>query len=124
MSAPSQEDFQGTARFSIERRLGSGSFGVVYLAYDKERNMQVALKTLRQILRQENAEALYSFKQEFRSLADVTHPNLVALYELISDGELWFFTMEKVEGENFLGYINEPDKRLNLTRLQIGRAHV
>lgn len=102
-----QEEFKGTERFSIIRRLGSGSFGVVYLAYDQERHTQVALKTLHRIAHTEDAEALYRFKREFRSLADVTHPNLVALYELISDGEEWFFTMELVRGVSFTDFVFE-----------------
>src|SRR5438067_572007 len=98
MTISSIEDFKGTERFSIQRRLGSGSFGVVYQAHDQERNTTVALKILRQTLCLESNKALYRFKQEFRALTDVTHPNLVTLYELIADGEQWFFTMELIDG--------------------------
>ncbi|MBI4854749.1 MAG: protein kinase [Acidobacteria bacterium] len=95
-----EKDFAGTSRFEIKRRLGAGGFGVVYEAFDRERNAPVALKTLHQA----DAEAIYRFKQEFRALADITHRNLASLYELICEEEQWFFTMELVQGINFLKY--------------------
>ncbi|KAF0247614.1 MAG: ATPase/protein kinase family protein, partial [bacterium] len=95
-----ETDFVGTSRFEIRRRLGAGGFGVVYEAFDRERNAPVALKTLHQ----GDAEAIYRFKQEFRALADITHRNLASLYELICEGDQWFFTMELVQGVHFLKY--------------------
>ncbi|MFY9225513.1 MAG: protein kinase, partial [Blastocatellia bacterium] len=95
---PSSSNFVGTKRFSIKHRLGAGSFGVVYEAFDQEKNSLVALKVLHPTLFQESGEALYRFKREFRALADLIHPNLVSLYELIADQESWFFTMELVKG--------------------------
>ena len=98
------EEFPGTARFSIQRRLGAGAFGVVYESYDREKNALVALK----VLRQDDAALLYRFKQEFRALADVSHPNLVPLYELHTAGQRWFFTMDLVYGRTFVDALRAP----------------
>jgi hypothetical protein len=101
---PQADAFAGTPRFHVRRPLGTGGFGAVYEAWDRDTGAVVALK----VLRRGDAPALVRFKREFRALADVTHPNLVALYELIHESGLWFFTMELVEGVDFLSHVWAP----------------
>jgi hypothetical protein len=94
-------EFRGTDRFRIHRRLGAGGMGVVYEAFDSDRNDRVALKTLHRI----EPQALYRLKQEFRALQGLEHPNLVSLGELIESDGQWFFTMELVDGVGFLDWV-------------------
>jgi eukaryotic-like serine/threonine-protein kinase len=91
-------------RFTLVRRLGAGGMGVVFEAYDQQRGELVALKTMRKV----DPLALVRFKQEFRSLSDLTHPNLVNLYELVAIDDRWFFTMELVEGCDFVTHVRTP----------------
>ena len=75
--------------------------GVVYEAQDRERNQTVALKTLRR----PDPALLYRLKKEFRSLAEIAHPNLLALHELHEHDGRWFFTMELIGGVGFLDWV-------------------
>ena len=96
------EEWKGTTRYEIVRRIGAGGMGAVYEAFDCDRRQRVALKTLLRF----SPAALYRFKQEFRTLADVHHPNLVHLFELVVSEEApVFFTMELVPGTDFLTHV-------------------
>jgi len=55
----------------VGQRLGAGSFGVVWEAFDRYRNRTVALKVLERV----SAETVARFKREFRYLAEIRHPN-------------------------------------------------
>jgi hypothetical protein len=95
------DDFRGTSRFVLRRRVGVGGGGVVYEAEDVVEREVVALKTLRTL----DAGSLLRLKHEFRALQGVHHPNLVTLGELLEDNGRWFFTMEYVPGRSFLEHV-------------------
>ncbi len=93
--------FAGSPRFELTRTLGAGGMGVVFEAVDRQSAARVALK----LLPVADPDALFRFKREFRSLAALEHPNLVELYELVAEDDQWFFTMELVDGVDFLDWV-------------------
>jgi len=98
-------EWKGTERYQVRRCIGAGGMGTVYEAFDREREQPIALKKLRYF----SPAALYLFKQEFRTLADVVHPNLVRLHELVAtEAHEAFFTMELVVGSEFLAHARAP----------------
>ncbi len=111
------EEFTGTARFAVVKRLGEGGMGVVYEALDRDSGARVALKT---IAARSNG-SLLRFKHEFRALRGIEHPNLVGLGELMQDAGRWFFTMELVEGVDFLEHVRGDGMRLGEADTDDGR---
>jgi serine/threonine protein kinase len=109
--APEGSDWHGTARYDVRARIGTGGMGAVYEAFDRQRGQLVAVKTLLRF----SPSALYRFKQEFRTLADVVHPNLVHLYELVATDADVFFAMELVRGVDFLAHVLRPGAPVRAT---------
>jgi predicted ATPase/serine/threonine protein kinase len=90
--------------YDVTGLLGEGGMGRVYDAVARDHGVRVALKTLSRMA----PESLLRFKSEFRSVAGISHPNLVPLYELGCHEDLWFFTMERVDGSDFLTGVRGP----------------
>ena len=88
-------------RYTLQRKIGVGGMGVVYEAMDRESGATVALKTLINVA----GSSLLRFKQEFRGLAELQHPNLVRLHELEEVDGLWFFTMDLIDGVDLVSHV-------------------
>src|SRR5260370_20872831 len=97
-------------RFEIISRLGSGSFGIVYEAFDRYRNRIVALKMLERAV----PDAVARFKREFRYLAVLRHPNLASLYELLVLADKWALSMELIRGSELLENLPVGDRPKSL----------
>tara|TARA_B100001750_G_scaffold217356_1_gene202638 strand:- start:967 stop:4635 length:3669 start_codon:yes stop_codon:yes gene_type:complete len=93
--------FAGSDRFRLIEMLGRGAFGAVYRVEDRERGTEVALKTLYEV----EPQSLLLFKNEFRALQDLDHPNLVHFHELYEEAGEWYFTMDLVDGQGFREYV-------------------
>lgn len=106
------EDARRLGRFELLRKLGAGGMGVVYEARDLDDGERVALKALRSI----TPSAATRFKREFRALADVTHPNIVRLYELFATARQMYFSMERIEGVDFMSWVRAPGTRSDWSR--------
>lgn len=92
------------SRYHIERRLGRGGMGEVYVALDRELNERVALKTISTPLAAD-PRAVERLKLELRLARSVAHPHVCRVLELgrheLSDGSCqWFFTLQLIEGES------------------------
>jgi serine/threonine protein kinase/tetratricopeptide (TPR) repeat protein len=99
--------------YTLLSELGRGGMGTVYEAVHVNHKNHVALKVLPDM----DGRRLHLFKREFRSLANVNHPNLIGLHRLECDGEQWFFTMDLIDGTDFIRYAR-PDGELNEQRLR------
>src|SRR6202049_1689711 len=96
-------------RYEIVQILGQGGMGAVYKAADLELNRTVALKVIRPELAREKA-IVDRFKQELLLSHQVTHRNVIRIYDLNDSDGMKFITMEYVEGENLSTLIHEKKK--------------
>jgi serine/threonine protein kinase/Tol biopolymer transport system component len=84
--------------FQIERELGRGGMGVVYLARDTRLDRMVAIKALPDHL-VDDPDRLARFQREAKTLASVNHPNIASIYGLESHEKHQYLVLEYVEGE-------------------------
>ncbi|MGC2399875.1 MAG: tetratricopeptide repeat protein [Acidobacteriaceae bacterium] len=96
-------------RYEVLRLLGEGGMGAVYKARDIELNRMVALKVIRPDLAR-NRAVLDRFKQELILATQVTHRNVVRIYDLGEAEGIKFITMEYVDGEDLSAVLRKHTK--------------
>lgn len=86
-------------RYEVQEQIGAGGMGAVYRALDRNTGEPVALKVLLPSLTK-NERARERFLNEARLSQKLSHPNIVNVYDVQHDGDLYFLTMELLEGQD------------------------
>lgn len=86
-------------RFKLDRILGAGGMGVVWLARDEKLGESVALKFVPNLIRW-NRRGLEQLRREARTARNLAHPNIVRVYDVFEDSEFAAIAMEYVEGHS------------------------
>lgn len=115
-TAPAKD---GTAdfgpRYKVERLLGQGGMGAVYLAYDQELGRRVALKLVKPELAV-HPEAMARFRQELLLASKISHRNILRIHDLGDIGGTKFISMAFVDGED-LHHLLMREGKLPLDRM-------
>ena len=93
---------QGTVlngRYEIGELIGSGGMSLVYRAVDLQQHRTVAIKMLREQYA-DDPTFIHRFKREGQSVAALSHPNIVKVYAVCQDGEVFYLVMELIEGQD------------------------
>lgn len=97
---------QSIGDFRVERILGRGGMGEVYLAQQTSLKRSVALKVLRQDL-VDDENYLRRFEAEAKAVAPISHPNIVSVIAIGKDRGVHYIALEYVQGPNLREYINK-----------------
>ena len=108
------EPGQMLAHYRLERKIGEGGMGVVYVAEDTRLGRRVALKVL-PAETAGDASRKARFEREARAIAALNHPNIVTLHSVEEDGGIGFLTMELVDGRRLTELL--PKDGLDLRRI-------
>jgi predicted Ser/Thr protein kinase len=90
-------------RYRLEKVLGKGGMGAVYLAYDPVLDRRVALKVPR--FSGDEADMCERFLREGRAAATVRHPNLCPVYDIANQEGVYYLTMAYIEGKPLSDYL-------------------
>jgi serine/threonine-protein kinase len=95
-------------RYALVAQQGSGGMSVIYKAIDRALGRTVAIKILRPSLTSDPS-FLEKFRNEARAVANLSHPNIVTVYDVGSDGPTHYIVMEMIEGQDLKKLIKQHD---------------
>ncbi|TMU88405.1 Stk1 family PASTA domain-containing Ser/Thr kinase [Bacillus sp. BHET2] len=95
-----------SGRYRIIKLIGGGGMANVYLAHDVILDREVAIKMLRIDFANEE-EFIKRFQREAQSATSLTHPNIVSIYDVGEEDELYYIVMEYVHGMTLKQYIQQ-----------------
>lgn len=93
-------------RYRIEQQIGSGGMANVYRAHDEILNRTVAIKVLRSEF-SHNEQFIRRFEREAHAATSLNHPNIVAIYDVGDEDDLYYIVMEHVDGVTLKQYLQE-----------------
>lgn len=96
-------------RYEVISRIGSGGMADVYKAKDLKLNRLVAVKVLKQEFRADK-KFISKFRSEAQAAAGLSHPNIVNVFDVGNDDNIYFIVMELVEGITLKDYITKKGK--------------
>ena len=105
-------------RYQIIKKIGDGGMAFVYQAKDKLLNRIVAVKVLRPEF-VDDKDFLAKFKREAEAVANITHPNIVNVYDVGQEGKVHYIVMEYVDGQNLKEIIKNEGVLDEYTALDI-----
>ena len=91
-------------RYRIQEEIGKGGMGCVYRAFDSELKREVAIKTLHPQVAA-NVDRINRFRNEITSAANLAHPNIVTLHDVVHRGDTTYAVMELLRGEDLFRYM-------------------
>ncbi len=95
--------------YEIEREIGRGGMGVVYLATEIQLRRRVAIKVLPPTLAL-GEQTSQRFRREARMAAGLDHPNIIPIHRVSSGGELMWYSMKLLEGKSLDAILKEKER--------------
>lgn len=96
-------------RYEIIDKIGAGGMSIVYKAHCMHLQRTVAIKVLREEFLEDN-EFVNKFSKEAQAVASLSHPNIVNVYDVGKDGDVYYIVMEYLEGKDLSEIIEKVGK--------------